>query len=68
MNYSLHLMIYLQREESFLKLHIANGERELMGAEALRGLFPSACDSRRDSKGALTGLKALSVLSKGTVL
>lgn len=49
-------------------MQIANGEREFMGAEALRGLFPSACDSHRDSKGALTGLKALSVLSKGTVL
>lgn len=49
-------------------MQIANGEREVMGAEALRGLFPSACDSHCDSKGALTGLKALSVLSKVMVL
>lgn len=36
-----------------------------MGAESLRRLFPSAYDSRRDSKGALIGLRAFSVLSKG---
>lgn len=64
-------MIYLQREELFKTSQCSlfgNEEIKLMGVETLHGLFPSEQGRIvHDSKEALVGLKAFSVLSKGSV-